>query len=159
MLQSQLPLHPKPRRKPPGRAGSARLRGANRARTLADRTADLEQAQVHARQARALLRRAGAPQSHRKAHRLCKSIEGAQRHLTSIVYRELAAATKAPATPPAVLGSACNDHASDPDAPQRDAASEPRAGPPTPGRSPDRDRQPHPTAAVPQHPLRGGTCP
>jgi hypothetical protein len=42
--------------------------------------ADLNQALTLARQVRSLLRRAGAPRSHRKAVRLCTSIGGAVRH-------------------------------------------------------------------------------
>jgi hypothetical protein len=128
--QNRLPLRPRPRRKPKGRAGAARPRRTDHQPTLADRAADLEQADDHARRARALLRHAGAPQSYRRAHSLCKSIEGARRHLLSLAYRELAAATRAPAGPPAPLGSAGNaGNASDPGPPAPETPGEPRRGP------------------------------
>jgi hypothetical protein len=131
MLQSRLPLRPRPRRKPKGRAGATRPRRTDCQQTLADRAADLDQAHDHARRARALLRHAGAPQSYRRAHSLCKSIDGARRHLLSMVYRELAAATRALAGPPAPLGSPGSvRNVIDPGPPAPETPGEPRRGPP-----------------------------
>jgi hypothetical protein len=112
MLQRRLPLRPTARRKPKGRAGATRPRRTDSQPTLADRAADLDQAHDHARRARALLRHAGAPQSYRRAHSLCKSIDGARRHLLSMVYRELAAATTARTAAAAPRRPPCPPHAS-----------------------------------------------
>jgi hypothetical protein len=61
---------------------------------IADPVADLTQALGLARQARALLRRAGAPRAHRKAVSVCHSVEGAVRHALRRAYRDPAAPTR-----------------------------------------------------------------
>jgi hypothetical protein len=55
---------------------------------MSDPVADLTQALDLARQARSLLRRAGAPRSHRKAVSLCNSVAGAIRHALRLAYRD-----------------------------------------------------------------------
>jgi hypothetical protein len=100
MLGTLMDARSKPRHPTRRIPDRSRLRRRASKRTLADRTADLETAHNHARLARALLRRAGAPQSYRKAHGLCKSIEGAMRHLRRAVYRELEVWIARPPPPP-----------------------------------------------------------
>lgn len=107
MLGTLMDARSKPRHPTRRIPDRSRLRRRASKRTLADRAADLETAHSYARLARALLRRAGAPQAYRKAHRLCKSIEGAMRHLRRAVYREIEAwVTTSKETPaPATAGS------------------------------------------------------